>query len=230
MLSESLIKMPSRLRCNTCSKPQRRMNGGYYLQHGSIEMRDPFIANRQWKSLAPFWFNVVANPLQSLPHLAEDDKFGVTDLRPIRLEARKESNFNTRRFALRVGYVGTMFNGYESKTLSTHRSVEGDLKSAAGYAAYGAGRTGRYVSAISQVVTMSCQPTDSPEKLVEKMRQSEPVLSGRLAVYDCLRVPNSFSAPNSVMWRRYFCMVPLNVGNLSGFDIDVNFVNEAFQR
>ena len=231
MLSESLIKIPSRLRCNTsCSKPQRRMNT-YYLQHGFVELRDPFIANRQWKSLPPFWFNVVADPLKSLPHLAEDDKFGVTDLRPIRLEERRESNFNTRRFALRVGYVGTMFNGYESKTLSTHRSVEGDLKTAAGYAAYGAGRTGRYVSAISQVVTMSCQPTDIPEKLVEKMRQSEPVLSGRLAVYDCLRVPNSFSAPKAVMWRRYFCMVPLNVGNLSGgYDIDVDFVNEAFQR
>ena len=207
------------------------MSSTYYLERAAVCYSDPFISNRNWKSLAPFWFNVVGNPLKSLPHLTEDDKFGVTDLHQIRPEERKENNQQTRRFAFRVGYVGTMFNGYESKALSTHRSVEGDLKTAAGYAAYGAGRTGRYVSAISQVVTMTCQNTDTREILLDKMRQSEPVLSGRLAVYDCVRVSKTFAAPTSVMWRRYFCMVPLNVGVLGGgFDIDVDFVNEAFQR
>ena len=225
------MKMSSRLRSNTCSRPQRRMNGGYHLSKAAVAFSDPFLMNRNWKSLSPFWFNVVNDPLKSLPHLKEDDKFGVTDLHQIRPDDSKQYSRNTNRFAFRVGYVGTMFNGYESKALSTHRSVEGDLKTAAGYTAYGAGRTGRYVSAISQVVTMTCQPSDTRENLLERARQSEPVLSGRVAVYDCTKVSKAFSAPESVTWRRYFCMVPLNVGKLSGgFDIDVDFVNEAFQR
>lgn len=56
------------------------------------------------------------------------------------------------------------------------------------------------------------------------------LLSGRLAVYDCVRVPKKFHARSSATWRRYLYLFPLNTGEFSGFDIDIEFVNNALKR
>lgn len=198
-----------------------------------------FLRSRDWKFASRFWSDVVRNSSDNIPFITGDKEFGVTNLTDLN-NAGMRGEFssldlrysNKRTFAIRVGYVGTMYNGYQRQTnVEGVHTVEDDLKVAVGNFAYGAGRTDASVSAISQVVSLVGKIDDTAELLLERMRASEPVMSGRLAVYGCVRVPKKFNARSSATWRRYLYMLPLNVGGCpGGVDIDIDFLDRALRR
>jgi hypothetical protein len=198
-----------------------------------------FLRSRDWKFASRFWSDVVRNSSDNIPFITGDKEFGVTNLTELNKAGMRGEFFskdlrysNKRTFAIRVGYVGTLYNGYQRQTNAEGvRTVEDDLKVAVGNFAYGAGRTDASVSAISQVVSLVGNIDDTAELLLERMRASEPVLSGRLAVYGCVRVPKKFNARSSATWRRYLYMLPLNEGHFpGGVDIDIEFFDKALRR
>ena len=109
------------------------------------------------------------------------------------------------------------------------RTVEGDVMLAlGGRTSVAAGRTDRDVSAVSQIISFSTYDLITASDIMEKMRASEPVLAGRLAVYDAVRVPKRFQALFSATWRRYIYLFPLNTGTyLHDVDVDVAFVDQC---
>lgn len=198
-----------------------------------------FLRSRDWKLASRFWSYVVRNSSDTIPFITGDKAFGVTNLIELNEAGMrgeffsKDLRYSTKRtFAIRVGYVGTLYNGYQRQTNAEGvHTVEDDLKVAVGSFAYGAGRTDASVSAISQVVSLVGNIDDTAELLLERMRASEPVTSGRLSVYGCVRVPKKFNARSSATWRRYLYMLPLNEGNCSGgVDIDIEFLDRALRR
>ena len=197
-----------------------------------------FMKNRKWRKVEQFWSDIVRNSATLLPFIEGDENFGVTNLKELNKAgergefASKDIRYSNRRtFAIRIGYVGTLYNGFQRQAnVENVYTVEDDLKNMIGGAAYGAGRTDAEVSAVSQVVSITGKIDDTAEKLLIKFRACDAVLSGRLAVYDCVRVPKKFNARSCATWRRYLYLLPLNEGSLGGFDIDVDFVNEALKR
>ena len=197
-----------------------------------------FLKDRRWQIVEQFWSDTVKESLSLQPFIEGDERFGVTNLDDINhagmrgeFLSKDQRYCNKRTFAVRIGYVGTMYNGYQRQNnVPDVHTVEDDLKEILGVNAYGAGRTDADVSAVSQVVSMSGKIDDTSEGLFEKMKASNAVLSGRLAVYGCVRVPKKFNARSCATWRRYLYLLPLNVGEYSGFDIDIDFVSEAFKR
>lgn len=192
-----------------------------------------FFLHRDWASLGRFWYNVVGNTTDLSPIIAGDSSFGVTDLGVLNRDGIDEKSSSKRkRFALRIGYVGTMYNGYiREPNVRGHRNVEIDVEKAFGSGCFGSGRTQVYVSAISQVVTVEGDQFDNSEAIILRMRRSEPIMSGRLAVYQCVRVPDNFVVTDKTLWRRYLCVIPLNEGHyVGGFDIDIDFINETLRR
>lgn len=198
-----------------------------------------FLRSRDWNVASQFWSDVVRSSSDTIPFITGDKEFGVTNLTDLNEAGMRGEFFSKdlryskkRTFAIRVGYVGTLYNGYQRQTnaLGVH-TVEDDLKVAVGNFAYGAGRTDASVSAISQVVSLVGNIDDTAELLLERMRASEPIMSGRLAVYGCVRVPKKFNARSSATWRRYLYMLPLNEGTCpGGVDIDIEFLGKALKR
>jgi hypothetical protein len=210
-------------------------------ERGSLDRlsHNDFLRSRDWKFASRFWSDVVRNSSDNIPFITGDKEFGVTNLTELNKAGMRGEFFskdlrysNKRTFAIRVGYVGTLYNGYQRQTNAEGvHTVEDDLKVAVGNFAYGAGRTDASVSAISQVVSLVGNIDDTAELLLERMRASEPVLSGRLAVYGCVRVPKKFNARSSATWRRYLYMLPLNEGHCpGGVDIDIEFFDKALRR
>jgi hypothetical protein len=186
-----------------------------------------FFKNRDWDAVANFWYHNVRSPS---PLITGDSKYGVTDVKTLEYNLDQRSSY--RRFALRIGYVGTMYTGYQRSKFEVKSDVkvEHDLDTALGKQAFCQRMTKPNVSAISQVVTLPGTIKDSCETIVEKARNCLPVCVGRLAVYDCVSVITSFKAPEGVTWRRFLYVFPLNEGEFNGVDIDVEFVNKALQR
>lgn len=194
-----------------------------------------FLLHRDWASLGRFWYNVVAKTTTELsPVINGDSSFGITSLQNLSegFIDGHETHTRRKRFAMRVGYVGSMYNGYNrNPDVRGHRNVEIDIEKAFGSGSFGSGRTPVYVSAINQVVTVDGDCFDNPEAIFRRMRRSEPILSGRMAVYDCVRVPDKFTISDRILWRRYLSVIPLNKGDFAGgFDFDIDFINDALQR
>jgi len=227
---------------------------------------DAFFEERDWASAVVFWRQLLTvTDTSSLPafvlgQAAGQGSYGLADLDPIHQAGHRGGEFAStdhryskkKTFALRIGYDGTAYQGYQrQKDLpsGTVRTVEGDVKtSLGGLFSYAAGRTDKDVSAVSQVicVTTSDQGTTA-EELVERMRGSAPVREGRLQVFDCQRVPKKFNARSSATWRRYLFLFPLNKlasselveegdGSSRGgdthsdYDVDVGRVNALLSR
>lgn len=213
--------------------------GAEYLdRHRGRMSHYNFLNDRKWQMVEQFWSDTVKDSSTLQTFIEGDSRFGVTNLEEINRAGlrgeflSKDQRYSNRRtFAVRIGYVGTMYNGYQRQNkVSDVYTVEDDLKEMLGVNAYGAGRTDADVSAVSQVVSLAGKIDDDSEGLLKKMKSSDAVLSGRMAVYGCVRAPKKFNARSCATWRRYLYLLPLNVGEYIGFDIDIEFVNEAFKR
>ena len=209
------------------------------MQHQRKLSHNEFLRSRDWKLVENFWSTLVRNSSNMMPFITGDKEFGVTNLKELH-DAGMRGEFKSkdlryskkRTFALRVGYVGNKYNGFQRQVnVEGVHTVEDDLIVALGCTPYGAGRTDADVSAVSQIVSMIGKNDDTAEIVLDRIRTSEAVRSGRLAIYGCVRVPKKFNARSSATWRRYLYMLPLNVGvHPDGFDIDTDFVNEALGR
>jgi hypothetical protein len=188
---------------------------------------DAFFKNRNWDAVANFWYH---NVRSSTPLITGDSKYGVTDMKTLEYSFDQQSSY--RRFALRIGYVGTMYTAYQRSRheVKGEVKVEHDLDTALGKQAFCQRMTKPNVSAISQIVTLPGTLKDTTDTILEKARDCLPVCVGRLAVYDCVNVITSFKATEGVTWRRFLYLFPLNEGEFNGVDIDVDFVNKALKR
>ena len=228
---EEMVKI-SAWRAPTVTVPKPWLGGHNDRQQMS---HNNFLLHRDWASLGRFWYNVVPEPTKFPLIISGDSSYGVTDLQNLNCDGFID-NHNThtkkKRFAVRVGYVGSMYNGYGRRPDTRgHRNVEVDVEKAFGSGCFGSGRTSVNVSAISQVVTVEGDGFDNPEAIIRRMYRSEPILSGRMAAYQCVRVPDKFTISDRILWRRYLSVIPLNKGDyVGGFDIDVDFINDTLQR
>lgn len=97
--------------------------------------------------------------------------------------------------------------------------------------AYGAGRTDKGVSALSQVICFSTnrgtKQEVSEEDILAAFRGSDAFQSQRLAVFDCRRVPKQFNSRSSATWRRYIYLFPLEVSPNGDADVDVDYLNSV---
>jgi len=231
-------------------------NKGYEL-----DPFETFAADRIWKYSEGFWSRLIQNSASyGLPDYVIGDVsglynatcYGVTNLAPIH-EAGCKAEFSSKdyryqkrqTFALRIGYDGNQYYGYQQQKVCPGLTVEGDLKLCLGVNTVGAGRTDRGVSAVSQVI---CFPTNNmnmtAQDVLTKFREADPVKEGRLAVYECLRVPKKFQSRASATWRRYLYMFPLNRltpaevksagkeggGAMDEYDVDVTYLNELLRQ
>lgn len=198
-----------------------------------------FLDNRPWERAEQFWREMVPiTDVHALPAFVRgttfmrndidfttgsrygnsDDEYGVTDLRPLYAAGEKGEFFSAdyryckrHTYAMRIGYVGTEFYGYQMQNGSNVTTVEGDIRDVIGKSGYAAGRTDRGVSALSQIVGFVTDKVDFDiDAFISKVRNSEPCQSGRLAIYECVRVPKKFNARSEATWRRYLYLIPLN--------------------
>ena len=97
--------------------------------------------------------------------------------------------------------------------------------------AYGAGRTDKGVTALSQVIcfstTRGTKQEVSEEDILTAFRDSDACRFRRLAVLDCRRVPKQFNARSSAIWRRYIYLFPLTVSPSGDADVDVQYLNSV---
>jgi len=153
-----------------------------------------------------------------------------------------------KTFAMRIGYVGTQYFGFQHQKGINVKTVEGDLKNILGGVVYGAGRTDRGVHAISQIVCFITGSKDTIDKkkielnesneeeyYLNLIKNSDAYKNGRLNVYSCYRVPRKFNSRSSATWRRYLYLFPLNKGiyqyeNFGSFDLDLNFANKMLKQ
>jgi len=139
-------------------------------------------------------------------------------------------------FAIRIGYNGVEYNGYQIQKGSNDDivTVEGDISQALGHSINAAGRTDSNVSAISQIISFHSYENLTPASILEKLENSKACQSKRLGAWDCYRVPRKFHALFSATWRRYLYLLPLKtvdeVDSNNRYDIDVSFVNVMFQK
>jgi tRNA U38,U39,U40 pseudouridine synthase TruA len=144
-----------------------------------------------------------------------------------------DPRYKRKTFAMRIGYDGASYNGYQSQKGTVGiRTVEEELFDAlGGRTCCAAGRTDADVSAISQIISFNTYDDVTADSLLMDVRASEPVISGRLAAFECVRVPRRFHSLFGATWRRYLYVMPLNRGIYNGgVDVDVSFINTALSQ
>jgi tRNA U38,U39,U40 pseudouridine synthase TruA len=109
-------------------------------------------------------------------------------------------------------------------------TVEDDIEASLGRKVVAAGRTDKDVSAVSQVISFATFDDVNATDILNKLRDCEAVKSGRLAIFDCRRVPKRFHALFSATWRRYLYVFPLNSGPFQGVDVDCAFVDRCLKK
>ena len=185
--------------------------------------------------MSDFWRNVVS--LKEMPSFIQGyDEFQITDLAIINTIGQFEfqsgdPRFKRQTFAARIGYDGSQYSGYQmQKGISGILTVEDDIEAALGKKVVAAGRTDKEVSAVSQIISFSSFDEISAADVLNKLRDCEAVTSGRLAIFDCRRVPKRFHALFSATWRRYLYVFPLNDGPFQGVDVDCIFVDHCLKK
>jgi tRNA pseudouridine38-40 synthase len=186
-----------------------------------------------FESVRQFWSRIIRGE-ETVPTFltgARDGSYGITNLDAIHELGGNEEfdsrdpRFKRQTFALRIGYDGSQYVGYQMQPISDGPTVERDLRAALqvkGLVA--AGRTDKHVSAISQIVSFHTFEDLSPEDLIAKINQSEGCRQGRLRAFHAVRVPKRFHALFSATWRRYIYLYPYDES------IDTSFIAGALKR
>ena len=99
----------------------------------------------------------------------------------------------TKTYAMRFGYNGIKFSGYQSQRNSSALTVEDIIHKVIQKTAVVAGRTDKGVSALSQIVSFSTPIEDFPELIRKKFMEEKVCQENDLVVYDCVRVPRKFN-------------------------------------
>eukprot|EP01034_Spumella_vulgaris_P027331 gene27331-34032_t len=180
---------------------------------------------------------LTAPPLDRTSHLEFFDQRDWTVVGKYCEYASSDPRFKRQTFALRIGYDGSQYNGFQQqKGAEGVRTVQDDLLKALGRSSTAAGRTDKDVTAVSQIVHFTSYEGEKEEEVLRKCMESEGAKEGRLAIYECHRVPKRFHSLFSATWRRYVYIFPLNrvipieSGGGSGYDVDVEFVNQCLSR
>lgn len=200
-----------------------------------------FCKARDWDSVKEFWYQCISNE-RKLPNFVEgleSSQYRITNLTAIE-EIGKSSEFQVNSslyqsratYALRIGYVGTAFNGYQSQNNRTYLTVEDDIDEALEIKSHVAGRTDRNVSAISQIVCFVSKKILKTTEILSKFQSVKSYQLKKLMVYECVRVPRKFNARASATWRRYIYLFPLNASSnyRNGFDVDVDYLNTLLEK
>lgn len=186
---------------------------------------DLFISDRNWYYCESIWSKIIkhnstissANVPDYIEGYTYDSPYGVSKLSEIN-QVGQRSEFISKNhkylcrqtFALRIGYDGQQYYGYQRQKNFNGLTVEEDILKIMKLPTTGAGRTDRGVSAISQIINFNTNNMNlTSNDIYEKFRQSKPCLDGRLTIYDCYRVPKKFHSRASATWRRYLYMFPL---------------------
>lgn len=194
-----------------------------------------FFTDRNWKSVSNFWKDVVS--LEEMPSFIQGyDEFQISDLSALNSIGQFEfqsgdPRFKRQTFAVRIGYDGSQYSGYQmQKGIHGILTVEDDIEASLGRKVVAAGRTDKEVSAVSQIISFATFDDVSATDILNKLRDCEAVKSGRLAIFDCRRVPKRFHALFSATWRRYLYVFPLNSGPFQGVDVDCAFVDRCLKK
>jgi tRNA pseudouridine(38-40) synthase len=186
---------------------------------------DLFISDRNWYYCESIWSRIIKHnstiSSTNVPDYIEGYKngspYGVSKLSDIN-QVGQRSEFISKNhkylcrqtFALRIGYDGQQYYGYQRQKNFNGLTVEEDILKIIKLSITGAGRTDRGVSAISQIINFNTNNMNlTTNDIYNKFKQSKPCLDGRLTIYDCYRVPKKFHSRASATWRRYLYMFPL---------------------
>lgn len=186
---------------------------------------DLFISDRNWYYCESIWSRIIKHnstiSSTNVPDYIEGYKngspYGVSKLSDIN-QVGQRSEFTSKNhkylcrqtFALRIGYDGQQYYGYQRQKNFNGLTVEEDILKIIKLPTTGAGRTDRGVSAISQIINFNTNNMNlTANDIYNKFKQSKPCLDGRLTIYDCYRVPKKFHSRASATWRRYLYMFPL---------------------
>ena len=185
---------------------------------------DLFISDRNWYYCESIWPRIIKYSSISSTNLPDyiegyinNSLYGVSKLSEINHVGQlsefisKNHKYLCRQtFALRVGYDGQQYYGYQRQKNFNGLTVEEDILKIIKLPTTGAGRTDRGVSAISQIINFNTNNMNlTAYDIYNKFKQSKPCIDGRLSIYDCYRVPKKFHSRASATWRRYLYMFPL---------------------
>lgn len=195
-----------------------------------------FLENRNWTLVDHIWKHCMKLSRDDLPlPLRGDEQYGITNLETIadcgkaEFES-KHDKFKRTTLAFCIGYVGSEYSGYQQQRGQDVLTVEDDLEMAVQRKSVAAGRTDKGVSALSQITSYNTFDEVNVEEVMAAARASPPCQAGRLAIYQCVRVPRKFHPLFGAVWRRYVYLFPLLAGSNESYDVDVNFINEAFSK
>jgi hypothetical protein len=197
-----------------------------------------FFGCRNWELVTDFWRAMVKSNNSFPSFIAGDQEYGLTDLQSLHLAGTAEfssSNpkFKRKTFALRIGYDGSQYCGFQMQKGADCRTVEDDLREILGRATAASGRTDKEVSAVCQIVSFSTFESEvSSDSILARARAATSVAQGRLNIWECWRVPRQFHPLFTARWRRYIYLFPLNCGDFGEecVDVDVRFVNNSLSR
>jgi hypothetical protein len=196
-----------------------------------------FERGRDWSTVSKFWRSLLTRTEIPVCISGNNPSYTLTDLRILNDAGQvefvsKEPQYKRQTFALRIGYDGSKYAGYQMQrghdlSLPT---VEDDLRLAlGGRTCVAAGRTDKGVSAISQIVSFATFDSVTEETVLSAFNANVPAERKQfLVASQCCRVPRKFQALFSATWRRYLYLFPLGVEGISSFDVD--FVKSALQR
>ena len=224
-------------------------NEEYLLSRDSHSL---ILEDRNWSLVTEFWSTCItvddrmrlpfwvlgSSSSSSSSSSSVDFNYGITNIKEIHEIGKDEYNsldprHKRQTFAIRIGYNGCEYRGYQMQKGLNNNTVEGDIYNALGLSTNAAGRTDSNVSAISQVISFHSHDNLTPDDILQKLKDSDACKSKRLGAWDCYRVPRKFHALFSATWRRYLYLLPLKVNEANKdtiYDIDVEFVNLLFQK
>lgn len=184
------------------------------------------LADRDWSAVETAWQRWITNPALTPALIAGDETYGLTDVSLLRYEGKDRR----QTFAMRIGYTGSSYHGFQQQRGSAVRSVQDDLLDAlGGRQVAAAGRTDRHVSALSQVVSLHTFDALTEASIAEAFAASEGSRAGRVRLLAVARVPRAFHALYGASWRRYVYMLPLSESEeQGGAALDPAFIARVF--
>lgn len=106
-----------------------------------------FFENRNWAEVARYWARAIRGGMTPLQD--NSSVYGITNLQTLKAcynieqqTTRGDLRYERRTFALRVGYCGSVFVGFQAQSKdSAIQTVQGDLERTLGRKIVAAGRT-----------------------------------------------------------------------------------------